>query len=89
MHHRRHFYALPHPERERVRRNGENVYSGFISPAWIPNRDRGRQYEYRRLLNSLSDKAVRFLRVKMLFFKNDNEAVDYYARGFWIAKKGI
>jgi hypothetical protein len=89
MHHRKHFYALPRHEKERVRRNGENVYSGFISPVWIPNRDRQRNYEYHRLLNSLSDRSVGFLKVKMMFFRNDAEAVDYYARGFWTAKRGI
>jgi hypothetical protein len=88
-HHRTHFYTLPPNERERIRRNGENVYSGFISPAWIPNRDSRRSYEYHRLLDSLSDRSVGFLKVKMMFFKNDTEAVDYYARGFWLAKKGI
>jgi hypothetical protein len=89
MHHRKHFYALPQSERERVRRNGENVYSGFISPMWIPYRDRTKDYAYRRLVNSLSDRNVQFLKVKMLFFKSETEAIDYYARGFRAAKKGI
>lgn len=89
MQHREHFYALRYEDRQRLRRSGENVYSGFISPTWIPNRDRGKNYEYKRMLNALSDKAVRFLQVKMLFFKNEVEAVDYYARGFQKAKEGI
>jgi hypothetical protein len=41
------------------------------------------------MLDSLSDKTVRFLKVKLMFFKNEVEAVDYYARGFQIAKKGF
>lgn len=86
-HHRKHFYALSSDEKSRLRRSGENVYSGFISPMWIPNRDRRKSYEYQRMLNALSDKAVQFLKVKMLFFKNEMEAVDYYARGFQIARK--
>jgi hypothetical protein len=89
MRHRKHYYALTQYEKDRLRRNGENVYSGFISPVWIPNRDRRMNYEYHRILNSLSDQSVGFLKVKMLFFRNDAEAVDYYARGFWMAKKGI
>lgn len=89
MHHRKHFYALSRYEKDRLRRSGENVYSGFISPVWIPNRDRQRNHDYRRLLNSLSDKSVGFHKVKMMFFRNDAEAVDYYARGFWLAKKGM
>jgi hypothetical protein len=36
--HRRHFYALAYSHRERLRRNSENVYCGFISPDWIPKR---------------------------------------------------
>ena len=88
MHHRKHFYALSFNEKKRLRRSGENVYCGFISPTWIPNRDRQKSYEYQRMLNSLSDKAVQFLKVKMMFFKNEVEAVDYYARGFQIAKDG-
>ena len=88
MHHRMHFYALSYRERTNLRRSGENVYAGFISPAWIPNRDRSKRYEYQRMLNSLSDSSVRYLKVKMLIFKNRMEAVDYYARGFRLAKQG-
>lgn len=87
--HRQHYYALSHFGKERLRRNSQNVYSGFISPEWIPNRDPLLQYRYKQVLNNLSDSSVRFLKVKMLFFKNFDEAVDYYARGFWIAKRTI
>lgn len=87
--HRRHFYGLPNEEREQLRRNSENVYSGFISPEWIPRRDASSRHEYKRTLNALSDDSVRFLKVKMMFFKNVDEAVDYYARGFRRARKVI
>lgn len=87
--HREHFYALSYEARKRLRRDSENVYAGFISPEWIPNRDPYRAFEYRRLLNILSDQRVLFLKVKMMFFKNMDEAIDYYARGFRAARKAI
>lgn len=87
--HRRHFYALPHDDRVRLRRSSENVYSGFISPEWIPRGDASLRHSYKRALNALSDDSVRFLKVKMMFFKNTDEAVDYYARGFRLARSKI
>jgi hypothetical protein len=85
--HRRHYYALSYSERQRIRRNAENVYGGFISPEWIPNRKARQIHAYKRTLNTLSDRDVRFLKVKMMFFKNVSEAIDYYARGFRKAGK--
>jgi hypothetical protein len=85
--HRAHFYQLPFDYRERLRRNSENVYAGFISPNWIPNRNPRTAYEYKRNLDSLSDRHVQFLKVKMMFFKNFDEATDYYARGFRMAQR--
>jgi hypothetical protein len=87
--HRRHYYALSFEDRTRLRRNSENVYAGFISPGWIPNRNSKRTYEHKRTLNALSDKAVEFRKVRMMFFKNFDEAVDYYARGFGAARRTI
>lgn len=34
--HRKNFYLVPKEAKAQLRRNGENVYSGFISPKWIP-----------------------------------------------------
>jgi len=85
--HRAHFYRLPLEYRDRLRRNSENVYAGFISPNWIPNRNPTAAYEYKRNLDSLSDRHVRSLKVKMMFFKNFDEAADYYARGFRMAQR--
>jgi hypothetical protein len=87
--HRRHFYALPEDDRDRLRRNSENVYAGFISPEWIPRRAASLRHEFKRTLSALSDDCVHFLKVKMMFFKNIDEAVDYYARGFRRARKTI
>jgi hypothetical protein len=87
--HRKHFYALSYSSKQWLRRNSENVYSGFISPDWIPNRSARRAFEYKQMLNLLSDHAVRFLKVKMMFFKNFEEMVDYYARGFRAARRTL
>jgi len=87
--HRLHFYRLPESRRDQLRRDSENVYAGFISPMWIPNRDAVADYEFRRKLNRLSDVTVNYLRVKMLFFKNLTEAVDYYSRGFSLARRAL
>jgi hypothetical protein len=87
--HRMYFYRLDPNRRTRLRRNGENVYAGFISPAWIPNRAPHRTLAYKKLLNRLSDRSVRFLSVKMFFFKNIDEALDYYTRGFTMARKAL
>jgi hypothetical protein len=86
---KKHYYTLSADSRERLRRNTENVYSGFISPDWIPNRSPGRMLEYKQILNTLSDRAVGFLKVKMMFFKNFDEAIDYYTRGFRAARRAL
>jgi hypothetical protein len=84
--HRKRFYRLSQDQRTRLRRNSENVYAGFISPSWIPDRSAQRRYEHKALLNELSDASVGYLSVKLMFFKNLLEAIDYYRRGFIIAK---
>ncbi len=87
--HRNRWYRLTIGERDRLRRNGENVYSGFISPAWIPEKQSKLKFEYLRLLNALRDQHVGFRPVKMVFFKNMVEAIDYYKRGFVIAQQKV
>jgi hypothetical protein len=87
LNHRRYYYALSEAQKLSLRRNSENVYGGFISPNWIPKRSLIQTYKYKQLLNTLSDKEVRFSKVKMLFFKNTDEAIDYYARGFRAARR--
>ncbi len=84
--HRTRGYRLSKDVQTRLRRNGENVYSGFVSPTWIPDRRNRFRYSHERILNALSDKNVEFKPVKMLFFRNWTEVVDYYSRGFRIAK---
>lgn len=87
--HRRSWYALDFQERQRLRRNGENIYAGFVSPAWIPERTSELRFQFIRLLNRLSDQSVSFRRVTAMYFRNIDEAVDYYRRGFSIARSMV
>ena len=87
--HRTRFYRLSFEEKKRLRRNGENVYSGFISPMWIPDRSPAAVLDHKRFLNALSDASVAYRAVNVMFFKNLVEAIDYYRRGFIIAKRRL
>lgn len=87
--HRDRFYSLSYEERMRLRRNGENVYCGFISPSWIPERQNLLRYNFKSICNRLSDKQVDYKPVKMLFFRNFEEAIDYYKRGILEAKRKL
>lgn len=75
--------------KERLRRNGENVYGGFVTPAYIPGAKNSHRFEYQTMLNRLSNKSPGRRDVKMLYFKNETEAIDYYRRGFDIAKRSL
>lgn len=79
--HREYFYQVSRSTRDGLRRSGENVYSGFVSPAWIPATGSNFRFQHNKILNALSSHLVGFKPVKMLFFKNRVEAVDYYKRG--------
>jgi hypothetical protein len=89
LYHRNHWYKLSYEQRIKLRRNCENIYSGFISPSWIPEKRSKIRFQHKRLLNTLSDERVNFLPVKMLFFKNSIEAIDYYKRGFILAQRKV
>jgi hypothetical protein len=41
------------------------------------------------MLNRLSNESPGKREVKMMFFKDDTEAIDYYRRGFQLAKWSI
>ena len=85
--HRKNFYLLPNDQKEVLKRNGENVYSGFVSPKWIPGKSNVK-FEYTLNTNNYSNDTIGFRSVTMMYFKNQDEAVDYYIRGFLLAKKG-
>ena len=84
--HRRHFYGMSQANKDRICRNGQNVYAGFVSPLWIPDVGNTFRFAHQQALNVLSDRKVNFKTVTMLFFRDWTEAVDYYTRGFRIAK---
>jgi hypothetical protein len=87
--HRRSWYLIPGEERQRLKRNGQNVYCGFVSPEWILDRRSTARYAFRRVLNRLSDHLVAYRPVKALYFRNHTEARDYYRRGFEWAQRAI
>jgi hypothetical protein len=84
--HRENYYLLNYRQQSQVKRNGENVYSGFITPKWISNRASPARFEYEVNTNKYSNDAVGYRDVNMMYFKNTKEAVDYYVRGFRLAK---
>jgi len=87
--HRDRWYALDQSARSRLVRNGQNVYSGFACPVWIPQTGHPKVYAFKSMLNKLSGPEIGFREVKMLYFKNEVEMIDYYRRGFTEVKRGI
>jgi hypothetical protein len=84
--HRKNFYLLPFSSKCQLKRNGENVYSGFVSPKWIPGKSLAK-FVYSLNRNKYSNEIVGFRSVNMMYFKNQDEALDYYVRGFLLAQK--
>ena len=87
--HRKTWYAINQTAKESLLRNGENVYCGFVSPMWIPGATNSFRYKHLSMLNRLSNQSPGRREVKMMFFKNNAEAIDYYRRGFQRAKWSI
>jgi hypothetical protein len=87
--HRSRWYELPYNERRELRRNGENVYSGFACPKWIPFPKDTLRFKFLTSLDRYSISEVGFRNVNMYFFKNIDEAIDYYRRGVENAKRSI
>lgn len=84
--HRRHYYRLDDAAKTNLKRLGENVYSGFITPAWIPDKRSSFRTEYAIKTNGYSTSEIGYRSVNMMYFKNEAEAIDYYVRGFRLAK---
>lgn len=87
--HRDRWYTLDRTERERLVRYGQNVYAGFACPTWIPQRSHPSLYSFKSMLNRLSGPEVGYREVKIMYFKNQIEMIDYYRRGFEVAKRGV
>jgi hypothetical protein len=80
--HRNSWYEMSHRDREKLRRNAENIYCGFASPKWIPNRKNAFRFDCLRKLDHLTSFLVGNRTVNAFFFRNLGEAIDYYKRGF-------
>lgn len=89
FYHRRRWYIIGKEERSRLLRNGQDIYSGFVSPKWIPDKQDRLRFRFLTGLERYSTDVVRFRSVNMLFFKNLEEAHDYYRRGIEIAKSKL
>lgn len=87
--HRDHWYRLGGDARTKLLRNGQNIYCGIACPMWLPVRPHPSVYEFKRLLNRLSGADVGYREVKMFYFRNQTEMVDYYQRGFMNAKREL
>jgi hypothetical protein len=87
--HRKNYYLLNQIQRKTIKRNGENVYSGFISPKWIFDRRSPVRFAYEINSDRYANQHVKYRTVNMMYFKNHEEAVDYYVRGFRLAKEAI
>ncbi|MDH5561534.1 MAG: hypothetical protein OEY59_11855 [Deltaproteobacteria bacterium] len=87
--HRQRWYELPFFKREGLRRNGENIYSGFVCPKWIPSQHDALRFRFLTCLDRYSIAEVGFRSVNMFFFKNKYEVIDYYRRSVEIAKRGL
>lgn len=86
---RQNYYLLKPKQRDSLLRNGQNVYSGFVTPKWNPNRKSTYRYQYEINTDKYSTDLVGFRTVNMMFFKNLSEVVDYYIRSIWRAKVKI
>ena len=87
--HRDRWYALDYNERARLNRNGQNIYAGFACPTWLPQLGHPRVYSFKSMLSKLSGPDVGYREVKMFYFKNETELIDYYRRGFIDAKRSL
>lgn len=87
--HRGNWYRLDYETRQKIRRYGENVYSGFVSPKWIVDRSNELRFRFVTALDSYSCADIGYRTVNMLFFKNEAETFDYYRRGIEEAKRRI
>lgn len=86
--HRNKWYILGAKKREQLLRNGQNIYSGFVSPLWIPEKLNESRFNFIRIKNDLSNNYEN-RNINMLFFKNYKDVVDYYKRSVMLAKREL
>ena len=86
--HRSKWYILGQKQRSELLRSGQNVYAGFISPLWIPEKQNASRFNFIRIKSNLSV-SYENRNVNMLFFKNYEDVIDYYKRSVILAKRGL
>ncbi|SDX02909.1 hypothetical protein SAMN04489725_1332 [Alicyclobacillus hesperidum] len=79
--HRSKWYVLNKRQRDELNRNGQNIYAGFVSPLWIPQKGNRCRYRFIQILQSLRSDVLGSRKVNALFFKSREEVIDYYKRG--------
>ncbi len=84
--HRKNWHLIGFENQNALRRSGENVYSGFITPKWIPDIKSPFRIKYEEMVNSYSNHLVGYKEVNLMYFRNDTELVDYYTRSFRIVR---
>ncbi len=85
--HRDYFYKISYFIRNNLRRHGEDIYSGFITPKWLPDKTAKHYVEYLEITNKHSNKLVKYRTVNLMYFKNKFELLDYYRRSFLKVRK--
>lgn len=86
--HRNRWYTLNGYQKEKLKRNGQNIYSGFVSPLWIPDHSNQLRFKFIRTKNRISS-LFDYREVNMLIFNNYEEVIDYYKRSVMLAKKEL
>lgn len=81
QYHRRNYYLLSQAAQLELRRKGENIYSGFVTPKWLLGQTSTRLAYYMNT-NRYSNTKVGYRTVNMMYFKDTDEVLDYYVRGF-------
>lgn len=89
LYHRENYYLIGKSRKDDLNRNGQNVYSGFVTPKWIPNKKSKTRFQYEINVDKYSNKHVDYRAVNMMFFKNNEEMADYYIRGIRIAQSRL
>lgn len=87
--HRKKWYSWGRDVRETVLRTGQNVYCGFITPKQIPDRANNYRFEFLQKCNSYSTSLVGYREVNLMFFKSNDDVIDYYIRGVRLARSKV
>jgi len=88
--HRKKWYAWNRQRQSEVLRSGQDVYCGFISPKrHIPEKANALRFRFLQRCNSYSTELVGCRDVNLMFFKCDEDVIDYYICGVRIARSKV